>query len=232
MEGLLSLSYALTSGLAPFESASSWGFCNHFGKERFFFLNNILSRLFEETFCLKKNQSASDYFKLRFRDLIREYSLLPVGDFFVLSVPPEKVDRFVYDSLPLNVPSGKKASDIANNPAQSLETLSANYTHMATLLLYEETLRPDCGIAMVNANDTAEVDAFCAGLSLKPIEEIKTFKGLTSPEATDFESQQNKNRKQLDAQLQMTISELNVFIKTGRTDHFWGRFNTSSIFSG
>jgi hypothetical protein len=69
---------------------------------------------------------------------------------------------------------------------------------------------------MVNANDAAEVDAFCSGLSLKPMDEIRAFRGLTCSEPTDFESQQNENRKQLDAQLHTAISELNAFIKTGK----------------
>lgn len=132
MPHLLSMSPALTAGVKNKESAASFGFVNHDKEEQYFpivsqveeLLKEVQNRISFEAYAAVSKKSAG---------LVRRFNRLEVGDFFVIGVPREKAARFVYPSLPYNVPTGGNILDMVNHP--DIETLRAEGTHMATMLL-------------------------------------------------------------------------------------------------
>lgn len=204
----LSMSYALTSGIENLESAASWGFVNHFGKEQYFAVLNHFKSLGIEK-VIGKHPSFPEFME-KANALIRRYNRLEVGDFIVLGIPCEKVSKYVYDSKPFNIPTGKKALEVAENPEKHVDSLFKNRTHMATMLINNETLDPDSGIIMVDARDEGE--QYCSGFSTTPMKEIEIYKGLVSSVDTRFEKEQMEKRKKIDAELESFIQQFKEMV--------------------
>ncbi len=207
---LLSMSYGLTSGVEPLESAASWGFQNHFGKEQNFSMSNLYRDTLDKSGLDPKSESYNHFWK-RGRDLIRDYSRLGVGDFLVIGVPKKDVDKFAYDSSPFNIPTGEKASSVADNPERHKQSLFKQRTHMATLRLCRETVSPESSIRMVDAHDEREVEMFCSGMKFKKMGEIQEFRGLVSTSPTHFEKNQLERRKELDRNLETLAKDFETY---------------------
>lgn len=209
--GILSMSYALTSGSQKLETAASWGFCNHLKDEQYFPFAEEL-RVSLESLGI----SHDSYFAKKGRYLISQYAQLEVGDFLSIHVPPDLVQRVVYDSYPYNVPTGKSAMDVALNPEDHTQNLIENpNTHMASLVLCKEVLGPDSQIVMTHANNALEVDAFCEGIQMCPMRELSAFDGLVSQTPTWREEAHNRTRESLDKELDHYADELRVFLESG-----------------
>lgn len=206
---LISLSYALTSGIKPLESAASWGFINHFGKANYFPFCHLLDDYLKRSSLA--SHTALAILLDKGRALIRRYNRLKVGEFIVLGIPAEKVDRFVYDALPFNIPTGKKALNVALDPAKYKKLLLAHKTHMATLMMYNETTTPMSGMIMVSASDKGEVEKFCRGLTFTPLKEVDAYKELVSPVPTAFEREHEEKKETIDQELKKwatTVTQL------------------------
>ncbi len=214
---LLSQSYGLMSGIKSLESAHSWGFINHFGKEQYPEMAFNLRCFFEEI-GLDRDVEPISHLRAKGDSLIRKYNRLKIGDLYVLTFPWEKVDRYVYDCKPFNIPTGKRASDIARDPTRHIDGLLRESTHMATMLLCEETLHPQSGLSAIAANDPAEVDAFCAGYSYTPMKNIEVYRSLVSPVPTAFEAEQMAKRKEYDQQLMQLVQQMREYLDTGKVD--------------
>lgn len=147
---LLSMSYALTCNNSPLESAASWGFANHYGNETYFSMVDEIAKL-----------NIHDSFKQKARALIREANRQPIGIFYVIGVPKQSLSRWVYDSLPYNLPTGRSVEDVIKNP-----TVADGGT-IASLVISKETLDPDSGLVVVEANDQSEVEEFCKGMEFQ-----------------------------------------------------------------
>ncbi len=202
--GILSMSYALTCGSKHCETAASWGFANHFKKMEisFCFAEELATWL--KAFGLARDS----YFTQKGRWLIHEYAQLEVGDFLVLNIPPKMVSRYVIDSHPYNVPTGRQALDVAFHPeSYEKDLLEEPKTHMASLVLCKDTLGPSSPLSIIHANSSSEVDDFCEGVSLRPMQEIEVFDGLASPLPTHQEEEYLSRRKVLDGELE-TYAEL------------------------
>jgi hypothetical protein len=208
---ILSLSYALASGIRPLESASSWGFVNHFKNQQYFPLVQQLRDCFES---VGLTEHALEYFGAQGRALIRQYNRLETGDFFVVGIPESIVDRYLYDAKPYNVPTGKKASEVAADPAAHLDTLLSQGTHMAAMPVCAQIFDPDSGISVVNASDPREVVAFCGGDDLV----IDPFSTLVSAQPTEFEATQLTQRKKIDVALAALIEEFVAYLQTGHCE--------------
>jgi hypothetical protein len=200
---LLSMSYALTCGTKWLETAASWGFVNHFGREQYFPMMNRYSALIEKN----GNTKAHFVFRAMSGALIGKYNRLQVGDFQVIGVPPEKINRFVYDSKPYNIPTGKDVKVVAADPVQDVEALMANGSHMATMMIFEETLDPASGLCIVNASDAEEAKSFCEGISFTPMKEVAAYADLVGVEATEFEKTQLEQRREADDDLQKLVAQ-------------------------
>lgn len=183
----LSMSYALTSGVRNKESAASFGFRNHDGKDQYW----DMLRIFEEIVPRKMEP-----FYKKGEALIRRYNRLKVGDFYVVGVPKGLVRRTVYDAKPYNVPSGHDVVDVANHPERYEKALIENGCHMATMVICREVMDPKSGIVTIHANDE-----YVAG-SIAPLSSVKEYRGLVSPKDTDFEEEESRKRKEIDRELQ------------------------------
>lgn len=210
--GLLSMSYALASSNRRLEGAAAWGFVNHYGNEQYFFVANLWEEFLKEL-GMRCDPRALAYFEAQGRNLIRKYNRLKVGDFYVIQVPAAKIDRYVYDSAPFNVPTGKSALDVASDPGAHIDTLEQNRTHMATMLLCDETLSPESGIEIVCANNPDEVQMFCANADLGSVNE--SFPGYISPQTTPFEEDEEQSRAVADAELEKLAEEFQQYLDTG-----------------
>lgn len=199
---LLSVSYALLSGIRPLESAASWGFVNHFGNEQNL---SLLSNL--EALLQREDSRVRAYFRDKGWQLIRQYGRLQVGDFLVMGVPESKLSRFVYDSAPYNIPTGRDVRSVAREPHKHLDSLMKEETHMASLIVCKETLDPRSGLVMVIANDEEEVAAFCGNRHFKPMQEVALYQEVLKTKDTGFEEQEREKRKQIDAQLKFLVQE-------------------------
>lgn len=215
--GLLSQSYALTSGVRPLETAASWGFSNHGGRRQYFNLMDIYKRFLQET-GIDRNTQAYDYFLAKGSELIRKYNRLKVGNFLVMGISKPDVARYVYDCKPYNVPTGKDAVDVAEHPERHTDTLDSEQTHMATTFLCKDTLTPNSGISIVDANDPDEVEAFCAGQTLTPMKDVEAFHDLVSPIPTAFESEQEEQMKKVDASMETLLAQFRSYRQTGVFD--------------
>ena len=202
--GLLSMSYALTSGVSCLETAASWGFRNHFKTEQ---CSSMTDKLYQSLQSI--GVKADSYFARKGRYLIYQYAQLNVGDFLVINIPPDMVERYVFDSCPYNVPTGRKAIDVALHPKDYVkDLLEAPNTHIANLVLCKETLGKDSKISIVRANASAEVDCFCKDVSLLPMHEIEIFDGLTSASFTRQEEDYLARRMELDRDLESYAKRL------------------------
>lgn len=189
---LLSLSYALTSGERACETAASWGFNNHHGKQAYFDILCVFNHL-----MMTQTFSSEPFFKeeveLKLTQLIRHFNRLAVGNFMVVGLPYHLLDM-VYDSLAFNVPTGIDVRHVLNNPAKYC--ITRDY-HMVTLPVCRD-LNPDSGIVIVNANNTEETEAYCEGLTFKPMNSLplfkKAFQGVSDH---GFEEAQTKQREKL-----------------------------------
>ena len=210
---LLSMSYGLTSGVRPLESAASWGFINHFGeKEQAFPLLEQYRAVLDEG-GLEPNSESYFYFFKKGWNLIRKYCRLKVGDFLVIGIPEGQADRFVYDAKPYNLPTGAKASEVAQDPERFEESLKQEKTHMAAMILCKETFDPRSGIRVVDAGDETEVSSVCKGRRFVPRKEIPEYANLASSAATAFETEQKKHRREADLELESLAEEFAVFRK-------------------
>jgi hypothetical protein len=207
---ILSLSYALTSGIKPLESARSWGFVNHFKNQQYF---PLVQHLNDFLHSLGLKGHVYEYFGALGRSLIRRYSRLETGDFFVLAIPRHQVDRYVYDAKPYNVPTGKKASEVASNPLAHMDTLLDHGTHMAAMPVSKETMDPSSGISIINAADPQEVTTFCRSIDFDPLPE--PYATLIEAPSTQFESMQQSQRKKLDLELTSLFHQLTLHLRTG-----------------
>jgi hypothetical protein len=177
-----------------------------------------LYRSFLQDTGIAEDDAVRDYFLAKGGELIRKYNRLKVGDFLVMGLPKASVDRYVYDCKPFNVPTGKNALDVAEHPERHADSLMSEKTHMTTMLLCEETLHPDCGISIVDASNPAEAETFCAGHTLAPMKDVEAFQDLVSKEPTDFEKEQEGQKKKVDAELDAFIKHFHSYRQTGKID--------------
>lgn len=198
----LSASYALTSNTVPLESAASWGFANHFGREQYSSMQSQLE-FFVADLEKRADKKLPEELVQRAKDLIRVYNRLEVGDFYVLGVPPSKLSSWMYDAKPYYVPTGRDIQDVARTPRTTAEEGT-----IATLLLAHEVLQPDSGLIAVEANNPLEVEQFAYGLRFRPPEEVSAFRAILREKATPFEASENALRTSLDRELDSLISDV------------------------
>jgi hypothetical protein len=191
---LLSVSYALTSGVLSHESAASWGFVNHFGNHQNEMLQAQFRKVIEES-----NQQHKSYFLERGNVLIRKFGRLSVGDFLVIGVPKNKLSRWFYDSKPYNVPSGRDIASVVEDPRRYKKELAKEGTHMATMIICKETLSSDSGLMIVRANDSDEVKSFTKERVCKL--------GFKRPKVGTLEKEESQTRAVLDRELDRLCQE-------------------------
>jgi hypothetical protein len=194
---LLSVGYSLASSLRPGESPAYWGFVNHFGAETNFDLLRELDHFLDANF--KERAKTKAYFRQKGWELIQKYGGLKLGDFTVIGVPRTSVRKYVYDSLPYNIPTGKDAARIAAHPEKHFVSLK-DTGHIASLIVCNETLSPNSGIVMVRANAAREVSAFCQRTVFK--------KSLCS-----FENEERQKRLSVDSELACFAAEITEAIR-------------------
>jgi hypothetical protein len=200
---LLSTSYALTCNIKPLESAASWGFVNHFGNQQYVPMIQELSSFAQEVENAT-GRKIPEVFYRRGAQLIREYNRLDVGNFFVLGVPRDRLASWVYDSLPYNVPTGKKVETIVDTPDVSREGT------LATVVLSKDVLDPESGLVIVEANDLAQVEAFCRGLSFTEPSEFEEFRSIA-----DFSKDEADSRANIDQKLDILSADFTRWLKAG-----------------
>ena len=198
----LSASYALTCNTTTLESAASWGFANHFGREQLVPMNSQL-QAFVSNLEAQAGKKMPEELVQRARDLIRVYNRLKVGDFYVIGVPPSKLSSWMYDAKPYYVPTGRDIRKVAREPKTTAEEGT-----IATLLLADEVLRPDSGLIAVEANNALEVEQFAYGLRFKPPEELPEYRMILRENETSFEASENAQRASLGRELESLISDV------------------------
>lgn len=198
----LSTSYALTCNTTPLESAASWGFANHFGKEQNCSMRSQLE-FFVSNLERQAGKKLPEELVGKAIDLIRVYNRLEVGDFYVLGVPPSKLSSWMYDAKPYYVPTGRDIRKVAKEPKTTAEEGT-----IATLFLADEVLKPDSGLIAVAANDPLEVEQFAYGLRFKPPEELPAYRTILREKETSFEASENNLRASLGRELESLISEV------------------------
>lgn len=199
---LLSVSYALSSGIRPLESTAAWGFINHNGKDQNLDLTWGLHALMKSVGF----QSACHTRQAEL--LIRRFSRLRVGNFILLGVPQETVCRWMYDSVPYNVPTGHSVARVAARPASFADTLFQEGCHMATMLICDETLDPDAGLVVVLANDEDAVTDYVQGETFKPMHEVDLYRELFTERETEFERAEVCERNKLVSSLESLTSDM------------------------
>lgn len=205
----LSLGYSLTSGIQPLESPASWGFVNHFGPECRNKMNDAFYSFLKEAGLLP-NSNAFVYFQKKGYALIRKYCRFNVGEFVVFGISPEKVDRYVYDAKPYNLPTGEKASDVASHPKRYQNTLKERGQLMASMVLCKETLLPNRNLVMVLASGS---DFFRASVPMTPMNSVAEFDGVTNLMDTSFETKEHQERATLNAELEKLAEEFGQYRK-------------------
>ncbi len=142
------------------------------------------------------------------RILWEGYRSLQVGNFIVIGVPPSKLRRFTYDCQSYGVPTGKNVWEVVREPEKCPRLTGMTGGHQVRLLMHEETLDPASGIQMVTANDTEQVNAFCADLDITPPEELPIFDNLFTYRETETEKEEREKAQALDQKLQAMIRAL------------------------
>jgi hypothetical protein len=190
------------------ESAASWGFKNHFGKEQYFPMVEHLNTFFAE-WQKRSRKQVPTCFLDRGRNLISEYNRLAVGQFFVLGVPANKLTDWMYDAKPFYIPTGKDIRSVVEKPA-----ISADEGTIATLMLAKEVLNPTSGLVVISVDKT---DSFCKGLDLIDPSYIPLYRSITCSASTAFEEREMKVRDQLQLKLKQFSSD---FMEWSKTGHF------------
>lgn len=216
---LLSASYALTCNTTPLESAASWGFQNHFGSEQFFSMMAILNSFFE-TAEKEWGRPVPLSFRERSRRLVMEYNRLKTGCFFVLGVPKHQLSKWVYDSKPYNVPTGRSIEAVVENPELAVDG------NIATLVVSKETQNPASGLAMVEANDGSAVAKFSEGLSFRDPNGFAEYRGLFGP-PSPFETEEEVARETVDAKLRTLMADVQSWRKTRKEPVFEDDFQSA-----
>jgi hypothetical protein len=203
---LLAVSYALTSNTVPLESAASWGFVNHFGKEQYYPMVDRLSSVLSE-WEKRSGRKVPDSFLVRGRSLISHYNRLKVGDFFIFGVPPGKLTSWMYDSGPYFVPTGRDIRAIVDQP-QVEETEGT----LATLMLGKEVLSPSSALTVVSSD---EADRFCHGFNLVEPSKIALYDPILNSAPTAFEKEEKEARKHMEEKLGHLLSDFKTWAETG-----------------
>jgi len=206
----LSMSYALTSNTEGLESAASWGFVNHFGREQYFPMMNNLQSAMSDWEKRSGRKIPAPFFD-RARMLIRQYNRLSVGNFYCFGIPPAKVADWMYDSKPYYVPTGRDILDIVRHP----RLRDRNSGTIATLILAKEVMTPSSGWVAVCANDS-EADQFCKGRKLVPPGKVSLYREILAASPTEFEERERAQRLVLDENLKALMSDLKEWVKTGK----------------
>ncbi len=108
-----------------------------------------------------------------------DYAQLPVNSLLVIGIPEEKVNSFAYDAKSFGTPTGKDISEVAKAPWTSTRAFTKEEGGLqARLLMFKDTMDPNCGIEVVDVNDESEVENFCNGYALTPVSEVPEFARL------------------------------------------------------
>lgn len=186
---LLSVSYPFPSNTSHLEFAADWGCCNHFGNEQWFLMCGILCSFFNQYKTTFKEEIPPS-FEERARHLIIEYNRLKVGTFLVVGVPKNRLPEWMYDSKPYNIPTGRSIEEVFANPERAADG------NFATLVISRESLDPDSGIVVVDANNPSQVRRFCVS---------EPWLDLESPSSR--EADEEAERKRLNCKLRTLIDD-------------------------
>lgn len=194
----LFMSYSYTSGRWD-ESAAYFGFKD--GNYKYFTaVDNLKSFLKEE------NVKMTPEFEKKILEMFRKANQRKVGEFFILGLNEQDVNHVV-DAQPAGKPTGKDVKDVSRFPEKHLDTLEKQHAHLATMRLCYDTLHPSSNIIMIDPQDPDEVDAFCKGLSFKPMKEIPEYSGLVSECDTDFEAEMMEKRAKVDEEMEPVAAQ-------------------------
>jgi hypothetical protein len=146
-----------------------------------------------------KEHPQKAYFTERGRKLIRMYTRLPVGDFLVIGVPQGMLSAWVYDSKPYNLPTGIDIAAMVERPRDFQLTLLKEGAHMATIIMCKETLDPETGVTIIEANDRKATRAYVDGIPLQPLPAL--FQELMDPTDPAIEEDYEETRSELNSEL-------------------------------
>lgn len=198
---LLSVSYGIAANLSKFDS--TYWFTFHYRKD-VKKIENVFAKAVMRSLKMRGHslESIAEIIK-EMNLLFNEYAQLKVGTLAIIGVPNEKLSEYIYDSKSMGHPTGRNIQNIVDHPfAESTDRLMGNEGGLqARLLLYKETMTPNCGLQVILANDDDEVEKYVCGRGIKNPMEFSIFDKLLYRKHTLIEEKDKQHRRMLDAKV-------------------------------
>ena len=122
-----------------------------------------------------------------------QYAQLKLGTLYLIGIPQESLDRFVYDSEAYGKPTG---IDVRQAIDRYVHSEWNHRAPQARLMLFDETMNTKCGLEAVDISDAKETELYIKALPLEPSELFDCF----FPDAnTQIEEEDERARAQIDA---------------------------------
>lgn len=134
-----------------------------------------------------------------------DYAQLKLGTLYMIGVPEESLERFVYDSEAYGKPTG---IDVR----QALESYAfAQYHHktpQARLIFYEETMDPRSGLVVVDITDAEETEDYVEMHGEGSLESLEMFDAFFPDSYSDIEEENQCKQAQIDLEVRLFANSI------------------------
>jgi len=134
-----------------------------------------------------------------------DYAQLKLGTLYLIGVPKESLDRFVYDSEAYGKPTGLDVRQVIDRYAFS------NWNHkapQARLMLYDETMDARCGLVAVDISDAKETERYIQLCETRSLESSELFSFFFPDQCSEVEEEDQRKRTQIDAEVRLFANKI------------------------
>ena len=133
-----------------------------------------------------------------------QYAQLKLGTLYLIGIPQERLDRFVYDSEAYGKPTGIDVRQAIDCHVHS----EWNHTApQARLMFYNETMDTKCGLEAVDISDAKETEHYAQAAALEPSELFNFF--FPDP-YSEVEEADERDRTQIDSEVRRFANSIKI----------------------
>ncbi len=140
----------------------------------------------------------------------RDYSQLKLGTLYLIGVPEESLERFVYDSEPFGKPTGIDVRKAIESYAFSQYRYRSP---QARLIFYDETMDPNCGLVTVDMTDPKETEDYIDLQGKKSFEALERFDSFFPDSYSKIEEEDQSKRAQIDLEVRLFAKSIRQGMK-------------------
>ncbi len=131
-----------------------------------------------------------------------QYHSLSTGTLYIVGIPIDSAQRFVFDAKSFGIPTGNELSKILKDPTSSPRAFSDEEGGMqARLMLFDETMRASSNIQVVDATDPDECARYVKGKAYTNPRSLTEFEPFFKVKTSKIENKDEIQRAMLDSEV-------------------------------